>query len=385
MPEQKYMERALRAASKGLGHTGTNPMVGACLVRDGSILAEAGHQKLGEDHAERRLMKQAPDDLEGARLYLTLEPCIAYRRTPPCLPLLVDRGLEEVVLASEDPHPSVRGTSIQALRELDIPVRVGFCGAEYRWLSRAYFYRQATSFPWIDLKLALSADGYLATANRHSQWITGQGSREAGHRLRSRADAVMVGAGTLRDDDPRLTDRVTDREDQPEAVVIARSSWGLSLDMNLFRNRPDGTILVVPPRFDSTLRTRLEERGVTFLLGDLYDDRFDWRQVLPRLARQNIGRILVEGGAGLAGNLLDRNLVRECHIFYSGKLFGNGLPALQRNRAPRRVGDAEDAALLRVDRFENDAYVHRLVESDSGNLPDQSTFDNLQFDWLREC
>ncbi len=385
MAEKQCMERALIEASKGIGHTGTNPMVGACLVREGSILAEAGHRELGEDHAERRLIQQAPDDLNGARLYLTLEPCIAYRRTPPCLPLLVNRGLREVILASRDPHPSVRGAGIQALRELDVPVRVGFCDAENRWLNRPYYYRQESGFPWIDLKLALSADGYLATPNRHSQWITGEASREAGHRLRSRVDAVMVGAGTLRDDDPLLTDRVTDQSDQPRAIVVARSSRGLSLEMNLFQKRPIETVLVVPPHFDSTIRSRLEQRGATILRADLYDDRFDWNQVLPRLARRNIGRILVEGGAGLAGNLLDRNLVRECHFFYSGKLFGNGLPALQRERVPRRVGDADEAPLLRVDRFGNDAYLHRIVEAGFGDLPDRSTFDELQFDWLREC
>jgi diaminohydroxyphosphoribosylaminopyrimidine deaminase/5-amino-6-(5-phosphoribosylamino)uracil reductase len=385
MSDSDHMERALRAASGGLGHTGTNPMVGACLVRDGSVLAEAGHQKLGEAHAERRLMEQAPDDLSGARLYLTLEPCIQYRRTPPCLPLLVDRGLDEVLLASRDPHSSVSGTGIRALRRLDVPVRDGVCEGENRWLNRAYFYRQTTGYPWIDLKLALSADGYLATPTRHSQWITGEESRAAGHRLRNRVDAVMVGAGTLRDDNPRLTDRVTGDDSQPRAVVVARSSRGLSLDQKLFQDRPRETILVIPPTFESTLRSRLSDRGVTILLTDQYGDRFDWRQVLPRLARLNVGRILVEGGAGLAGSLLDRNLVRECHLFYSGKLFGNGLPALRREESPRRVGDADDASLLRVERFEDDAYVHRLVEPPSETLPDRATFDELQFDWLREC
>lgn len=378
------MERALREAYEGLGRTGANPLVGACLVRDGDLLAGAGHRVSGEDHAERRLMREAPEDLSGATLYLTLEPCVQYRRTPPCLPLLVGRGLGEVVVATVDPHPSVNGAGLEALRALGIPVRLGVREEDYRWLSRGYFHGQRTGYPWVDVKLALSADGYLATPNRHSQWITGEGSREEGHRLRARVDAVMVGAGTLRDDDPRLTDRVTGSDHQPKAIVVARSSRGIHPDATLLSERAEKTFLIVPPTFDETLLETLKDRGVTVLVSDLYGDRYDWRQVLPRLRNRDVGRILVEGGATLAGSLVDQSVVRELHLFYSGRLFGNGIPSLQRDRDPLTVDEAPEGDLLEVDRFGQDVYVRRLIEGDGEPAVTAGTYANTNLDWVRD-
>lgn len=383
--DRDVMEQAIRAATRGLGRTGTNPLVGACLVKDNEILGTAAHLKFGGKHAEHRLLNEKVDCIEGSTLYLTLEPCIQPGKTPPCLPLIVEKGIKTVVLASVDPDPSVQGQGVQALRELGISVRESVGEREYRWLNRAYFHRQATDNPWVELKLALSADGYLATPHHHSQWITGERSRNEGHRLRSRVDAVMVGAGTLRKDDPRLTDRFTERSHQPKAVVVVRSSRGIRLNSTLLTDRAERTLMVVPPSFSDDLVNRMSDRGVTVLRADLYEGQFDWTQVLPRLSRQAIGRILVEGGSNLAGSLLDQSIVNELHLFYSGRLFGNGIPALKRKTSPRHVEEAPRGHLLTSRALEEDVYVRRLIPSNlSDEIPDASGYKSLFFDWLKE-
>lgn len=357
------MDEALGAATIGLGRTGTNPLVGACLSKDGQILATAGHEKLGGDHAERRLFSQFDGSADGTTLAVTLEPCLQPGRTPACLPLIVESAVEKIIIATVDPHPGVEGNSLEALQRLGYSPKTDVLRREYRWLSRAYFHRQSTGLPWVELKSAVSADGYLATPNRRSQWITGEESRDKGHRLRSRVDAVMVGAGTLRDDNPRLTDRVTDRDGQPKAIVVARSSDGIAPSQTLFDDRSDATILVVPPNFSESVLEDLRSAGVSVLVSDLYRDRFDWKQVLARLARTGIGRILVEGGAILGGSLLQQNVVNELHWFYSGRIFGNGIPSLKMERDPFSVEEAPVGKLLDIEQFGEDVYVRRILES----------------------
>jgi diaminohydroxyphosphoribosylaminopyrimidine deaminase/5-amino-6-(5-phosphoribosylamino)uracil reductase len=383
--DERFMKEALELAAQAHGRTATNPLVGACLVRDGEVIGQGLHRKIGADHAEKQLQASAPDDWHGATLYLTLEPCIHHGRTPPCLPILVDQGLDEIVIASEDPGPSVNGKGLEALDRLDETVTLGVLERENCWLNRHYFHHQQTGRPYIDLKLALSADGYLATPNRHSQWITGEASREHGHRLRSRADAVMVGGGTVRTDNPTLTDRVTGREDQPKAVVVARSDRGLHPDLTLFSDRADETILVVPPSFSESSAGTLQDNGVTILAADRYNDRFDWRQVLPRLRRQGIGRILVEGGSMLAGSLLEQRLINELHLYYSGRLFGNGIPGFQFESDLLSVKESLEGTLLQVRQFDDDVYVRRLIEASfEDNLLRKSDFNALKMDSLKE-
>lgn len=166
----------------------------------------------------------------------------------------------------------------------------------------------------------------------------------------------------MRSDDPRLTDRVTDRTDQPDAIVVARSSEGFRLSCHLFEERPEETILVVPPGFDSELADELENRGVTLLRADLYDGSFRWHQVLPRLRRKDIGRILVEGGSMLAGSLLESSVVNEGHCFYSGKIFGNGIPSVKTGSGVVSVDAVPEGTLMHHRRFGNDLYVNRVFE-----------------------
>ncbi|MGM0380822.1 MAG: bifunctional diaminohydroxyphosphoribosylaminopyrimidine deaminase/5-amino-6-(5-phosphoribosylamino)uracil reductase RibD, partial [bacterium] len=179
---EKFMKQALQAARKGEGRTGTNPLVGACLVKDGKIVGTAGHLKFGGPHAEARLLSEYESEAPGADLYCTLEPCTHSGKTPPCLPRVIDSGVKRVILAHSDPNPEVAGRGIKRLVEEKIEVIHPVLRREYRELNRAYFYRLGSGLPWVEIKLALSADGYIASSTHHSQWLNSQPSRVEVHR-----------------------------------------------------------------------------------------------------------------------------------------------------------------------------------------------------------
>ncbi|MFB6347707.1 MAG: bifunctional diaminohydroxyphosphoribosylaminopyrimidine deaminase/5-amino-6-(5-phosphoribosylamino)uracil reductase RibD [bacterium] len=378
MGDDEFQNRAIELAARGLGHTRSNPLVGACLVRDGNIIAEGFHRAYGEQHAEVDLLSSIEDIPSDSTLYLTLEPCVKHGKTGPCLNRLVESGIRNYVILSRDNSSSASGAGLEALKRLGYSVEEPETPGSYRWLNRHFFHGADTGLPWVDLKLAMTADGYIATPTGESQWITGQESRGCGHRLRSQVDGVLVGGGTLRSDNPRLTDRTTGRDRQPEAIGVVRSSDGLSLSAHLFDERPDKTILVVPPTFSTGLADRLEKRGVTIMVADLYNGEFDWRQVLVRLRKKSLGRLLVEGGSMTAGSLLRAGLVNELHLFYSGRIFGSGIPAVGMEPDDFSVEDASEGQLIHQQAFGNDLYVRRfLPENTPRNDLREINFDRL--------
>jgi len=238
-------------------------------------------------------------------------------------------------------------------------VELGIGADAYRWVNRAYFYGVDTGYPWIDVKWAVSADSYIAPLSGESRWITGDQSRARGHRIRSRVDAVMIGANTLRQDDPRLTDRITDRGHQPDALVVTRDPASLPTDCQLFRKRADKTTLIVP-RGSAEIPSEIENCGVGLIHSSLRDNRYDWDRLLPRLRKQGYGRILVEGGGFLCGSLVEKGHACEIHGFYSGRMFGSGTESLQFTRPVNEVRQAPTARLLQAEPLGDDVYVHRL-------------------------
>lgn len=330
-------------------------------MHDGTVLGAAGHRRFGERHAEAALLDSLDTVPQGSCLYSTLEPCTHRGKTPPCVERIIGTGIRRVVLAAQDPNPTVSGKGIRALEDSGIAVTCGVREKEYRWLNRAYFYARAVDAPWIDLKLALSADGFIAPESGESKWITGKESRSYGHRLRSQADAVMVGANTVRQDNPTLTDRHTGRTDQPRAIVVCRDPGTLPLDATLCTERADDTILLVPK---NTARKKLrpfEDRGVTVEPVPCAGPSFDWPEIVPRLLEWTVGRVLVEGGGFLAGRLLEAGYVNELHLFYSGRIFGGGTPGFQLTEPAWHVKEAPDDHLLEHRSFEEDVYVRRLM------------------------
>jgi diaminohydroxyphosphoribosylaminopyrimidine deaminase/5-amino-6-(5-phosphoribosylamino)uracil reductase len=303
-------------------------MVGSLVVKKEKVLGSGWHRKLGGPHAEVNALRQAGARARGATLYVTLEPCCHYGRTPPCVEAILEAGIARVVVPVLDPHPSVSGKGVRALRMAGVEVEVGLRAEQTRALNIGYFKTHSIGLPWVTLKLATSLDGKLAPASRRG-WLTGRPAVHAAHQLRAHHDAVLVGAGTARLDDPRLTVRAA-RGGDPLRVV-ASASLRLPLGGQLFQEPlVKGTIIgTVRPRTGVQLweqrRRRLERRGAKVWVLPGRGERVPLRPLLRRLAKAGAYHVLVEGGAELAGSLLASKLADEMQLFVAPMVLGEGV------------------------------------------------------------
>jgi len=316
-----FMRRALELARRGLGQTAPNPMVGAVIVRDGEVVGEGYHARHGEAHAEAAALRAAGDRARGATVYVSLEPCAHTGKTPPCADALVAAGVARVVMAVSDPNP-VAGGGAERLREAGVEVVRGVEEEAARELNAAFFHAMesepAHRRPWITLKLALSLDSAIADADGGSRWITGPGARAAVHELRAGSDAVAVGIGTVLADDPLLTVRDAPAPRVPPLRVVFDRHARTPLDSRLVAGARELRTLLVVEDPDPTAARALEEAGVELLRAASLES------ALEELARRDVRSLLVEGGARLAGALLERALVDRLIIFRGAVLLGRG-------------------------------------------------------------
>ncbi len=325
------MALALQLAAQGRGTTSPNPMVGAVIVARGRIVAQAFHRRAGEPHAEILALDQAGAKARGATLYLTLEPCChAKKRTPPCLPRVLESGLARVVIAMADPNPAVRGRSIRALRQEGLRVSVGCFAEDAAALNRVYCHWMTSGRPWVILKAGMTLDGKIATASGASKWITGPESRAHAHRLRSQVDAVLVGAGTVRHDDPSLTARLTDRpggrqrlaERQPVRMVVD-GALRLSLRSRVLRGARRHPVWIATTRRAPAARVRrLQRAGAEVLMFASRNGLVPLRALLAELARRRISSVLLEGGSTLNAAALRAGLVNQFRFYVAPQLLG---------------------------------------------------------------
>lgn len=319
--DKKYMRLALRLALKGAGRTGPNPMVGAVLVRGGSIVATGYHRRAGSDHAEIVALKRAGERARGATLYLNLEPCDHQGRTPPCTAALIRAGVKKVVVGMVDPNPLVSGGGIRRLRRAGVQLRVGLLEAECRRLNEAFRKYITRRIPFVILKLAASLDGRIATSTGESRWVTGSSARQYVHHLRDQVDAVIVGAGTVLADDPRLTCRIPGGSDPLRVVLDGRLR--IPLKAHLLHQREAAKTIVVtgslaPMRKIETIRGY----GATVWRFPLRRGRIPFAPVLKKLGKMGMLSVMIEGGATTAGWALKERVVDKVLIFYAPKLIG---------------------------------------------------------------
>ena len=333
----RWMDRALALARRGAGGVSPNPLVGAVLVGpDGEAWGEGWHGRYGGPHAEVWAVRDAEsrgyaDRLGEATLYVTLEPCSHHGKTPPCADLVVERGVPRVVVAHEDPHREVAGRGIARLRAAGVEVRVGAREREARRLNEAFLTHVRTGRPLVTLKTAATLDGQVATASGDSRWVTSPESRARVHALRAEADAVLVGAGTARTDDPSLTVRdapLGEGQSQPLRVVLDRLG-ALPPTLRLFTDGAAPTLAVVAeaarPAYDAAL-LRVPEADGHLDLGAVLD-RLGAGEGLPDGVRK-VQSLLVEAGPGLATALLHQDLIDRVLWFVAPKLVGAGTPAV---------------------------------------------------------
>ena len=311
------MRRALRLARKGWGQTAPNPMVGAVVVREGRIVGEGFHARYGEQHAEVAALNAAGERAKGATLYVTLEPCVHQGKTPPCVDAVIASGVSRVVIAAPDPT-ELAGGGAQRLRAAGIDVAIGDGEDEARELNAPFYHTDPTR-PWIQLKLAVSLDGAVADAGGRSQWITGPAARREVQAMRANSDAIAVGVHTALVDDPSLTVRGRAKPRVPPARVIFDSSARLPLDSELVKSARKTPVFVLTSRRAQPARLEaLRGAGLEVLSGESLAER------LQLLSERGVRSLLVEGGARLAGSLLESDAVDRLVIFSAPIVLGAG-------------------------------------------------------------
>lgn len=335
--DARWMTKALELASKGRGDVSPNPLVGCVIVaKDGSEIGLGYHKKFGEAHAEVNAVEsvEETEKLKGATVYVTLEPCSHHGKTPPCALMLGKLPIERVVVAMKDPNPEVNGKGILHLRNKGIEVEVGVLKQEAEKLNEFFIHHQTFGRPFITLKIAQTADGYLAAADGESQWITGKQSRKLVHKWRSEYDAVMVGRTTAITDNPSLTVRhVAGR--QPKRVVID-GPYELPKDLSLFSDKFEDKTTIITWNKEASASDAdpmLKLMKQNYFRGDILqvskvDGHADLRQAFKMLGDKGITSVLVEGGQQLSSALLKSGLVDKIELFIAPKLLGAGTRSL---------------------------------------------------------
>lgn len=319
----EYMRRAIELAERGVGFTNPNPMVGAVIVKGGKVIGEGWHERCGEWHAERNAFKNCTVPAEGATMYVTLEPCCHYGKTPPCTEAIIEHGIARVVVGMEDPNPLVAGKGIALLREAGIEVVCGVEEEALREQNRVFLKYISTKLPWVAMKTAMTLDGKIATRTGDSKWITGAEARAYVHELRHRFMAIVVGIGTAVADDPLLNCRIEGRGVRQPIRVVVDSNARLSLDSQLVKTAGEYRTIVAHTRFAPEESVKaLREAGVEMLLCKEKEGLVDVRNLLELLGQSGIDSILLEGGGSLNYTFLSEGLADELYAFIAPKIVG---------------------------------------------------------------
>lgn len=323
-----YLRLACRLARRAAGRTSPNPMVGAVIVRAGRIVGSGYHRFAGGDHAEIIALKRAGARARGATLYLTLEPCSHHGRTPPCASAVIRAGIAQVVCGTRDPNPLVAGRGIRQLRRAGIKVRVGVLDQECLKLIETFAKFITQRVPFVTLKLAASLDGRIATATGDARWISGEESRLAVHRMRNEADAVLIGSGTLRADDPQLTCRIAGGRNPWRVVLDTRLSISPAAKV-LHQADRHKTIIAAGDGVSARKKRAVEALGAQVWRLPIKHKQVAWWPLLRKLADLGIVSVLIEGGGTIAASALEEKIVDKILFFYAPKILGgDGRPMI---------------------------------------------------------
>ncbi|HYA32282.1 MAG TPA: bifunctional diaminohydroxyphosphoribosylaminopyrimidine deaminase/5-amino-6-(5-phosphoribosylamino)uracil reductase RibD [Thermodesulfovibrionales bacterium] len=325
------MSRVIALAARARGTTSPNPMVGAVLVKNGRILAEAYHKRPGTPHAEALAIAQAGKKACSSSLYVSLEPCChTDKRTPPCTKEIIRAGIRKVVVAMQDPNPKVSGKGLKELEQAGIKVVSGLLEEKARRLNECYIKYISTKRPFVILKVAMTLDGKIATKHGLSRWITGEKSRRMVHRLRSSVDAVMTAIGTVKADNPQLTSRIGGGRN-PKRIIID-PNLETPLDAKVLSSPPETIIVTreIGQAKNSPVRSRLTSLVNSGISTILFKDVLDLNWLMVRLGEMGITSLMVEGGASLSSHALEDGVVDKVMFFIAPKILGgkDSIPAV---------------------------------------------------------
>ena len=344
--ESYFIEKTINLARKAEGCTSPNPLVGAVLVRNNKIIAQGYHKRAGLPHAEIEAIKKAGPKAKGSTLYVNLEPCFHFGRTPPCVDKIIETGIKKVVSATSDPNPLVRGKSMQKLKKAGVKVKVGLCTEEAKKLNEVFFKNMKKKLPFVVAKLAQTLDGKIATKSGTSKWITSKKARSYARSLRDKYDCVLVGVNTVISDNPRL-----DGLKKIPFKAVIDPEGRIPLNSYLVRKNPENLFIFTSNTKRKKLKNILAKAKVFAL--NKKGGSFDLKKVLKILYAQGVTSVFVEGGSATLGRFFDQKLVDKTHLFLAPKIMGGkesltsiGAKGFSLNKCPvikemsiERVGD----------------------------------------------
>ncbi|MCH4888106.1 bifunctional diaminohydroxyphosphoribosylaminopyrimidine deaminase/5-amino-6-(5-phosphoribosylamino)uracil reductase RibD [Acidaminobacter sp. JC074] len=349
------MKRAIELAKKGRGFVSPNPLVGAVLVRNDQIISEGYHEVYGGNHAEVNAIGQMKD-LEDVSLYVTLEPCCHYGKTPPCTELIIRSGIKHVVVATLDPNPLVAGKGVQILRDHGIEVEVGILEDESKIMNEIFNHFIIHKRPFVIMKYAMTLDGKISTLTGDSKWISGDLSRKYVHQVRQIVSGILVGVDTVIKDDPMLNTRLDGKCSHPRPIVLD-SRGRIPLTSRLL----DRAIVATTELMSESTKRELEDKGAKVLVTKSLDGRVDLEELMIKLGHMNIDSILVEGGGRVHGSFLEKNLVHKVQAFVAPKLLGEGISPI-RGLELKKMNEAILLNKVTYYTFGNDLMVEGYIE-----------------------
>ena len=361
--DRNFMRRALELATAARGRTSPNPMVGAVLVKDGKVVGEGFHAFAGSDHAECVAIRDAQGHANGATLYVTLEPCCHYGKTPPCASLIVQAGIRRVVAACQDPNPAVNGKGFEALRAAGIEADVGCLAEEAVRLNEAFFTFVRLGRPFVIMKIAASLDGKIATRTGESRWITGESARHHVHQVRNVVDVVLVGIGTVLRDDPMLTTRLGVEDQRDPARIIVDNLARLPLRAKVINRASTAPTYIAVSEMASQARLEaLEREGVQVIRVEESPRRVSLACLLQTLGKMGFLSVMIEGGAEINASALTEGVVDKILLFMAPMLVGG------RSSASAVAGEGIDTFSqathlvdVRIERFDGDILVEGYI------------------------
>lgn len=330
MNDEKWMEFAFQLAKQAIGQTSPNPLVGAVVVKDGELIGFGAHLKAGEPHAEVHALNMAGEKAKGATLYVTLEPCSHFGKTPPCSELIIKRGIKRVVVAALDPNPLVSGRGVKALQDAGIDVEAGILQKNGHELNKVFFHYIQTNTPFVTLKYAATFDGKIATKTGDSKWITGEEARQDVHRYREIHDGILVGVNTIIKDNPSLTCRLPDRKRTPIRIILD-THLRIPLDANVITDKEAETWVICQDG-DLNKKAELKKLGIEVLT---LHDQWNIPNILKILGERGITSLFVEGGARVHASFLKAEAVNELIVYFAPKILGDpeGISAVMGDEA----------------------------------------------------
>lgn len=362
--QEAYMKRALEIAKGGWGRTNPNPLVGAVLVKNGEIIGEGFHEGAGCAHAEVAAINNAKQEVRGSTLYVSLEPCSHYGRTPPCAQAVINAGIREVVAAMQDPNPAVSGQGFSMLRNAGVEVVAGVLEGDARKLNEIFIKFITCRRPFVLMKTAMTLDGKIASVCGDSKWITGIGARQYVHTIRDRVASVMVGINTVLADDPALTTRLASGKGKDPVRIVADSRGAIPLDSRVINvESPSGVILATTSLLGKEKEKQLEDKGVHILKLCGNDGHVDLAKLMDELYRLDIDSVLLEGGGSLNAAALNSGIVDKIMAFIAPKIIGGEEAKTPvEGRGTVRMKDAIKLEDVNVRRFDEDILVEGYLK-----------------------